>query len=126
MTMVKPMVRKDPAASQPSRIRVAVVGGLSRGAEQWSRAAHAAGVEVEHHDGRTAGRGSQAIVAAVRRAQVVVIITDPNSHAGVAVARRAAIAAARPHLLIKHLRPQALPELLADALAAARGAVGRP
>jgi hypothetical protein len=125
MMMVKPMVRKDPAASQHGRIRVAVVGGLSRGAEQWSRAADAAGLEVEHHDGRTAGRGSQAIVAAVRRAQVVVIITEPNSHAGVAVARRAAIAAARPHLLIKRLRPQGLSELLADALAAARDTPAR-
>jgi len=119
------MVHKDPATSQHRRIRVAVVGGLSRGAEQWSRAADAAGVEVEHDDGRTAGRGSEAIVAAVRRAEVVVIITEPNSHAGVGVARRAAIAAARPHLLIKRLRPQGLAELVADALAAARSAPAR-
>ena len=119
------MALKDPVASQHSRLRVAVVGGLSRGAEQWSRAGDAAGVEVEHHDGRTAGRGSEAIVAAVRRAQVVVIITEPNSHAGVAVARRAAIAAARPHLLIKRLRPQGLPELIANTLAATRGAPAR-
>ena len=44
------------------------------------------------------------VAAAVRRADIVVIITDPNSHGGVGVARRAAISAARPHLLVKRLR----------------------
>ena len=98
-------VRPGPVQSQRDRIRVAVVGGLSRAGREWSRAGEAIGVTLEHHDGRTAGRGSRNIVAAVRRADVVVIITDPNSHAGVAVARRAALSLARPHLLVKHLRP---------------------
>jgi hypothetical protein len=117
--MVKPMPHQAPATPH-SRLRVAVVGGLSRGGEQWTRAGDAAGIAVEHHDGRTAGRGSQAIEAVVRRAQVVVIITEPNSHLGVSVARRAAVAAARPHLLVKRLRPQGLSELVAQAFTAAR------
>jgi len=108
--------------SQRDRLRVAIVGGLSRAGEHWSRAGRAIGVELEHHDGRTAGRGSHGIVAAVRRADVVVIITDPNSHGGVAVARRAAILAARPHVLVKHLRPAGLRDVLGDALAATRSA----
>jgi hypothetical protein len=112
--------------SQRDRIRVAVVGGLSRAGEQWSRAGRAIGVELEHHDGRTQGRGSHDIVAAVRRADVVVIITDPNSHNGVAVARRAAILAARPHVLVKHLRPGGLRSVLGDALAAARAEAAGP
>lgn len=111
--------------SQQDRIRVAVVGGLSRAGEQWTRAAQAIGVELEHHDGRTRGRGSHDIAAAVRRADVVVIITDPNSHGGVAVARRAAILAARPHVLIKHLRPGGLGAVLGDALTAARADAAR-
>src|SRR6201992_4401941 len=91
--------------SNQSRIRVAVIGGLSRAGELWSRAGESIGVTLEHHDGRTRGRGADEIARAVRRADVVVIITDPNSHGGVGVARRAAIAADRPHLLGKRLRP---------------------
>ena len=106
--------------SNRDRVRVAVVGGLSRAGELWSRAGNTLGVELEHHDGRTRGRGAHDIVAVVRRADVVVIITDPNSHGGVAIARRAAIAAARPHVLVKHLRPARLQAVLADAVTAAR------
>jgi hypothetical protein len=105
------------AMSNHERIRVAVVGGLSRAGELWSRAGKAMGVELDHHDGRTRGRGSHDIEAAVRRADVVVIITDPNSHGGVSVARRAAISAARPHVLVKHLRPDGLGEAVAAARA---------
>jgi hypothetical protein len=106
--------------SNRERIRVVVIGGLSRAGELWSRAGESIGVELEHHDGRTRGRGAHDIAAAVRRADVVVIITDPNSHGGVGVARRAAIAAARPHVLIKRLRPAGLAAAIAEATAAAR------
>ena len=103
--------------SQHDRLHVAVVGGMTRAAVLWSRAGDALGVEIEHHDGRTCGRGAGEITAAVRRAHVVVIITEPNSHGGVAVARRAAISAARPHLLVKRLRPGGLGALLSQQLA---------
>jgi hypothetical protein len=109
---------KEGSMATPHRLRVAVVGGLTRAAELWSRAGAAIGIELEHHDGLTRGRGVAAITAAVRRADIVVIITDPNSHGGVAVARRAAVAAARPHLLVKHLRPGGLAAVLAHALGA--------
>ena len=106
--------------STPHRLRVAVVGGLTRATTHWSRAGEALGIELEHHAGRARGRGAHGIAAAVRRADIVVIITDPNSHGGVEVARRAAVAAARPHLLVKHLRPGGLGSVLADALALTR------
>ena len=88
--------------------------------DRGARAGEAIGVELEHHVGGTKGRDVEAITAAVRRADIVVIITDPNSHGGVAIARRAALAAARPHLLVKHLRPGGLAAVLADAFAVAR------
>lgn len=108
--------------SSHERIKVAVVGGLSRAGEQWSRAGDAIGVKLEHHDGRTRGRGSHDIAAVVRRADLVVIITDPNSHGGVAVARRAALSAARPHVLVKHLRPGDLGALVDSAVGSRRAA----
>ncbi|HVK78205.1 MAG TPA: DUF2325 domain-containing protein [Kofleriaceae bacterium] len=102
------------------RMRVAIVGGLSRAHGQWERAGDALGVELEHHAGQTQGRHSDELAAVVRRADVVVIITNPNSHNGVAVARRTAQRWSRPHLLIKHLRPDGLGPVLADALAMGR------
>jgi hypothetical protein len=120
------MHNQEDAMSNGARIRVTVVGGLSRAGDQWTRAGDAIGVKLEHHDGRTAGRGSRNIVAAVRRADVVVIITDPNSHGGVAVARRAAISAALPHVLVKHLRPGDLSAVIDEALATARSTSAPP
>jgi hypothetical protein len=107
--------------STQQRIRVAVIGGLSRAGDLWSRAGDSIGVQLEHHDGRTRGRGAAEIAAAVRRADVVVIITEPNSHGGVTVARRTATAAHLPHLLVKRLRPNGLAAVLAEATAMARG-----
>ena len=106
-----------PTPSAGARLKVAVVGGLSWAGDLWSRAGQSLGVRLEHHDGRIRGRGAREIEAAVRRADVVVIITDPNSHGGVGVARKAAQAAARPHVLVKHLRPAGLGAVLADAMA---------
>ena len=102
------------------RLRVAVIGGLTRASTLWSRVGEEIDVELEHHSGQTRGRGAQEIVAVVHRADVVVIITDPNSHGGVGVARRAASARACPHLLVKHVRPAGLAAVLADALAVTR------
>jgi hypothetical protein len=102
------------------RLRIAVVGGMTRATALWSRAGDALGVELEHHDGQTRGRGASEIAAAVRRADVVVIITEPNSHGGVLVARRAAVLAARPHTLVKRLRPADLGALLSQHLPLSR------
>lgn len=102
-------------------LRVAVIGGLTRATDQWRRAGQAIGVEVEHHDGQSAGRRSGDIAAIVRRADLVLIITDLNSHNGVAQARRGALAHGRPHLLLRRLRPDGLAAAIAE-LRAARAA----
>lgn len=108
------------APSHP--LRVAVIGGLSRSTYLWQRAAEDAGIEIEHHDGRTAGRRAQGLAALVRRADLVVIQTELNSHNGVATARKLAAAHDRPHLLIRRLRPDGISELLAAAHALRPGA----
>jgi Uncharacterized protein conserved in bacteria (DUF2325) len=112
-------------SSSRARIRIAVVGGLSRATELWSRAGDEIGVELEHHDGRAGGRRSRDIVAAVRRADLVVIITDPNSHAGVAVAGRGGSSAGGPKLLGENLRPDGIGALIEASLAAARAEPAR-
>ena len=99
-------------------LRVAVIGGLTRATDQWRRAGHAIGVDVEHHDGQSGGHRAGDITSIVRRADVVLVITDLNSHNGVAHARRAALAHGRPHLLLRRLRPDGLAAAIAEALAA--------
>ena len=111
----------QPHTSSPT-LRVAVIGGLTRATDQWRRAGRALGLQVEHHDGQSGGRRSDDIDAIVRRADVVLIITELNSHNGVAHARRGAVAHGRPHLLLRRLRPDGLAAAVADALAPARTA----
>lgn len=103
--------------SSRRRIRVAVIGGLTRATDLWTNAGRELGVELEHHDGRSQGRRADDIASRIRRADLVVIITEPNSHNGVTIARRAALAAGKPHRLVKHLRPGGLAEVVNDMLA---------
>ena len=71
-------------------LRVAVVGGLTRATHEWTRAGEALGIHLEHHDGNTTGCRAATLAAMVRRADIVVAITIPNSHNAVAIARRTA------------------------------------
>lgn len=103
--------------SNRRRIRVAVIGGLTRATDLWSEAGRAMGVHLEHHDGRSQGRRADDIASMIRRADVVVIITDPNSHNGVTIARKTALAAGKPHRLVKHLRPAGLAAVLSETFA---------
>jgi hypothetical protein len=105
--------------SNRRRIRVAVVGGLTRATDQWTDEGRALGIQLEHHDGRVHGRRADDLEAMVRRADVVVIITDLNSHNGVTIARKAAVHAALPHRLVRRLRPHGLAAILTETLAEA-------
>jgi hypothetical protein len=102
--------------------RVAIVGGLSRSRLEWQRAGAAIGAIVEHHDGDTSGARAATLAAIVRRADVVIAIAMPNSHNGVATARRVSTDHGRAFVLVKRLSPSALGAIIADALALARTA----
>ncbi len=104
----------DKAKQSPPR--VAVVGGLTRAVRAWERAGAAIGVSVEHHDGVTAGGRAATLAAMVRRADIVVSITMPNSHGAVAIARREAASHGCVFVLVNRLRPHALPAIVAAAL----------
>ena len=112
-----------PVAAAP--VRVAVIGGLTRATWEWEQAGEDAGIVVEHHDGRTHGARASTLAEIVRRADVVVTITVPNSHNAVSIARRTANAHGRLFMLVKKLRPNALAALVATALATPRVAHAR-
>lgn len=103
-------------------LRIAIIGGLTRATHEWERAGETFGVIVEHHDGRTQGHRAETLAAIVRRADIVVTITIPNSHNAVSIARRTATMHGRAYVQVKRLRPNGLGAIVADALALARTA----
>ncbi len=94
-------------------MHVGIVGGLSRTARLWERAAMDLGHSIECHDGRTNARGTESLEALVERSDFVVVITDVNSHGGVQITRKLAVQRGRPHVLVRRLRPAKLAELIA-------------
>ena len=109
-------LRTESSAEPP---RIAIIGGLTRATHEWERAGEALGVHLEHHDGRTHGCRADTLAAIVRRADVVVTITIPNSHNAVAIARKTALLHGRAYLQVKRLRPSGLASVLGEVLALA-------
>jgi hypothetical protein len=109
-----------PAAVAPivhaaaARLRVGLVGGPTRAAQQLERTAAALGYQLEHHTGETAGRGAPSLESLVRRVDVVLILTDLNSHNGVVACRKLATSYGRPHVLLRRCGPARLAEILTD------------
>jgi hypothetical protein len=72
-------------------VRIGVVGGLDRNARELAGLALASGHELEVHTGVLRGPASSSgLRALVARADLVVILTDVNSHNAVQIARRQA------------------------------------
>lgn len=94
-------------------MRIVIIGGLERAEQHFERLAAAAGYEVHFHDGRTGGRGADVLERLVERCDVVVILTDVNSHGGVQIARRAMRERGRTPLLLRRLSLSKFQQLLA-------------
>jgi hypothetical protein len=84
-------------------MRIAVVGGVERLEDRLSRVAVEAGHTLEFHPGHMSGPGSERLKNLVERSDLVVIITDVNSHAAVTLARALARRAQRPVRLVRRL-----------------------
>ena len=69
-------------------MRVGIVGGYEKAEVAYHKVAAAHGHEVEFHSGHATARGHAAIASLVDRCDVVVIVTDVNSHAAVLGARQ--------------------------------------
>ncbi|HEY4122956.1 MAG TPA: DUF2325 domain-containing protein [Byssovorax sp.] len=66
------------------------VGGVERNEGDLVRMAKGAGHDLTFHAGKLAGRGGQDLKSLVERADLVIILTDVNSHGGVIAAKRLA------------------------------------
>ncbi len=98
------------AAARP--LRVGVVGGVDRMAHLYERAAASVGWELEHHTGQLAGRGAPGLAALVDRVDLLIVMTDINSHNAVLAARKLAAARGRRLVLTRRCSPSRMAQLL--------------
>jgi hypothetical protein len=71
-------------------VRVAVIGGLERHEAELERRAEHFGHTVEFHRGKMGGRHTEELEAIVSRSELVIIVTQVNSHGAMYVAKRLA------------------------------------
>lgn len=115
---------RNPRSEAGAPLRIGIVGGVERNEQAYRRVAEDAGHELAFHGGHVAGRGADKLVELVRTVDVVVVLTDVNSHGAVGVARKEAARLGTPLLLHRKLGPSRFAAELPQ-LAAAAGTRGR-
>lgn len=98
-------------------LRIAVIGGLERHEPEIERRAHALGHVVEFHRGRVGGRHAGELETMVQRCDLIVIVTQVNSHGAMYLAKKAAARYGRPALITRTCGPSSFSAIL-DSLAA--------
>lgn len=82
-------------------MHIALVGGVERGEQRYAAVAGSQGYSFESHSGDTAGRGQAALESLVERSDLVIVVTDVNSHSAVLGVRRRARQLGRKCLLVR-------------------------
>ena len=95
-------------------MHIGYVGGLDRNSGSYEDMAARAGHKLEHHTGKLAGRGTVALDALVERCDVVVVVTDVNSHAAVWRVRRLTKQLGRRCVLTSRCGPSKFSALLSE------------
>ena len=97
-------------------MRITWIGGLDRNEAQLERMAAQAGHRLELHTGNTGGRGASELRSAIERADLVILLTDVNSHGGVLLAKKICRQVGRPTLMLRRCGAARFQQLL-DAIA---------
>jgi hypothetical protein len=85
-------------------VRIGLVGGLDSSVRDLEGIAAACGHRLQVHNGVIAGPASAAgLRSLVARADLVIVVTDVNSHNGVRMARRQARLSHRPLRLLRRM-----------------------
>jgi Uncharacterized protein conserved in bacteria (DUF2325) len=95
-------------------MHIGMVGGLDRNSSDYEKLAARAGHHFEHHNGHLAGRGSSSLDTLIDRCDVVVVVTDVNSHAAVWRVRRLAKQRGSRCVLTSRCGPSKFVALLAE------------
>jgi hypothetical protein len=82
-------------------VRIALIGGLDRTEQELATIAARAGHVVELHTGHMNGRGAETLKSAITRADLVVLVTEVNSHGAVQLARKLCQRAGKSPLLVR-------------------------
>jgi hypothetical protein len=94
-------------------MRIGIVGGLGRSEPLFARLARAAGHEALFHDGAMAGAGVRELERLVDHAELVLVLTDVNSHGAVRHARQLLRERGRSPLLMRRCGSARFATLLA-------------
>jgi hypothetical protein len=100
-------------------MRVGVIGGKELSITRYAQVAAAVGCQVEFHDGHMAGRGTAALDALVQRCDLIVIVTQINSHAAVRRAQRFCRRERRPVRIVRRFGLHSFANLVQSAARAA-------
>lgn len=95
-------------------MHIGIVGGLDRNEGFYEDLAKRAGHGFEHHNGHLAGRGTASLNALVERCDVVIVVTDVNSHAAVWRVRRLTKQRGSRCILLSRCGPSKFTALLAQ------------
>ena len=95
-------------------MHIGLIGGIERGGHHYESLAKEGGHTVEIHSGHLAGRGVDTLAAIVERSDLVVVITDVNSHGGMWSAKRMARARGRRCVLVRRMGPSRFRALLGE------------
>jgi hypothetical protein len=95
-------------------MQVGIIGGLDRSAPHYRALEREYGHSIACHRGAVAGAGSANLETLVQRSDLVVIVTDVNSHAGVWTAQRLARRHGRPVVFVRHLGISRLRQILSS------------
>jgi hypothetical protein len=98
-------------------MRIAWIGGLDRNESQLVSIAAEAGHVLEFHAGHVGGRGSGELRSAIERADLVIVLTDVNSHGAVLLAKKLCRQLGRGALVLRRCGAARFRQLL-EALAA--------
>ncbi|MBX3193197.1 MAG: DUF2325 domain-containing protein [Labilithrix sp.] len=94
-------------------MRIGIVGGIERNEREYRDIAERHGHEVAFHSGHVGGRGSTSLVDMVAAVDLVIVLTDVNSHGAVTLARRTARRRGRRVELHRRYSPSRLASLVA-------------
>ena len=69
-------------------MRITLIGGLDRAAPHYVRMAEALGHELSCHDGKMTQHGVRSLERLIEESDLVIVVTDINSHGAIQFARR--------------------------------------
>lgn len=101
--------------AQRARMRIGIIGGAECVENEYRRVVRDTNHELEFHSGHMGSGGARSLQTLVKRCDLVVIVTDVNSHAAVAKARRLARAAGRSPVFARRFGVRGLSALLEGA-----------